>query len=178
MTYSRSLVTVPVVAGVTAWLMASSGTTPAAPAPPTSTRAELDAARADEIVAHAARLRSRLAAMPARPGATRNPFRFESRTRHSAEHVVRTAAPQSRQGPGDDAAAAPVVRPELRLIGMAEDTTNGETLRTAVVAGLNQVYLVHEGEQIAMRFLVKRIGVDAIEIEDLADSTPLRLGLP
>lgn len=179
MTFARSLVTVPVVAGVTAWLMASGGSTPAAPAPPAQTRAEVDTARADEIVMHAARLRTRLASMPARPGATRNPFRFEAPTHPSADHLVRTAGPRSRQAaPDEPSAPAPVVRPELRLIGMAEDASGGDVVRTAVVSGLNQVYLVHEGEQIAMRFLVKRIGADAIEIEDLADSTPLRLGLP
>jgi hypothetical protein len=36
---------------------------------------------------------------------------------------------------------------------------------------------VKEGEQIAMRFLVTRIGADAIEVEDLGDSTRLSLGL-
>jgi hypothetical protein len=36
---------------------------------------------------------------------------------------------------------------------------------------------VRQGDQIAMRFLVKRVGVDAVEIEDLSDSTPIRLGL-
>jgi hypothetical protein len=76
-----------------------------------------------------------------------------------------------------DAADAPPPRPELRLIGIAEDARDGASERTAVVTGLNQLYLVREGEQIAMRFLVKRIGADAIEVEDLADSTPLRLGL-
>jgi hypothetical protein len=74
-------------------------------------------------------------------------------------------------------APAPIARPELRLIGMAEDTRDGLTVRTAVVAGLNQVYLVKEGEQIAMRFLVKRIGADAVEVEDLSDSAPLTLAL-
>ncbi len=28
-----------------------------------------------------------------------------------------------------------------------------------------------------MRFLVKRVGADAVEIEDLSDSTPIRLAL-
>jgi len=39
------------------------------------------------------------------------------------------------------------------------------------------VYLVKQGDQIAMRFLVRRVGADAVEIEDLSDSTPISLGL-
>jgi hypothetical protein len=171
----RLLLALPVVAGVAAWLVADGGAAPETPLAPPSVRADLDAARAEEVAAHASRLRERLASMPARPGAARNPFRFDSAARPSARlgrTIVRDTAPQLAEAPP----AAPV-RPDLHLIGMAEDTTDGGVQRTAIVSGLNQVYLVREGDQIAMRFLVKRVGVDAVEIEDLSDSTPISLGL-
>ena len=170
----RLLLVLPVVAGVAAWLAAVGGAAPETPATP-PVRADLDATRADEVAAHTSRLRARLATMPSRPGTVRNPFRFEPRARpvaHVRRTVVRDAEPLA-----SEAVAVAAARPELHLIGMAEDTVDGTSQRTAVVTGLNQIYLVKEGEQIAMRFLVKRIGVDAIEIEDLADSTPLRLAM-
>ncbi len=170
----RLLLVLPVVAGVAAWLVAVGGAAPDSPAAP-SARADLDAARADEVAAHTSRLRARLASMPARPGTLRTPFRFEPRARPVA-HIRRTVL-REPEPLASEAAAVAAARPELHLIGMAEDTVEGTSQRTAVVTGLNQVYLVKEGEQIAMRFLVKRIGADAIEIEDLADSTPIRLAL-
>jgi hypothetical protein len=174
-TLIRGVLAVAIVGAVAVWVVASGGEAPALPDSPGPRQAELDAARAAAVESHAARLRARLADMPARPEGTRNPFRFEGRARPVlAARVPRTQVTEA-QG-ADEPTAAPL-RPELRLIGMAEDIREGVTERTAVVAGLNQVYLVKEGEQIAMRFLVTRIGADAIEVEDLADSTPIRLGL-
>ena len=170
----RLLLALPVVAGVAAWLVVVGGAAPETPLAPASVRADLDAARAEEVVAHASRLRTRLATMPARPGASRNPFRFESHARPA--HVTRTVVRDASTEAGEPLTAAPV-RPELHLIGMAEDAADGVVHRTAIVSGLNQVYLVKEGDQIAMRFLVRRVGADAVEIEDLSDSTPISLGL-
>lgn len=172
----RGVVAVAIVGAVAAWVIASNGEAPALPDAPDLRRVAADADRAAMVEASVARLRARLADMPARPEGTRNPFRFEARARASHAHAPRTAALEVAQVI-EAAAPAPAARPELRLIGMAEDAHDGVTERTAIVSGLNQVYLVKEGEQIAMRFLVKRIGADAVEIEDLSDSTPLTLGL-
>jgi hypothetical protein len=173
-TLIRGVVVVAIVGAVVAWVFAAAGEAPALPDAPDLRQAEADAERAALVEASVARLRARLADMPARPEGTRNPFRFEARARASRTHVPRTIVAEVPQAVP---APAPIARPELRLIGMAEDTRDGLTVRTAVVAGLNQVYLVKEGEQIAMRFLVKRIGADAVEVEDLSDSAPLTLAL-
>ena len=171
----RLLLVLPVVAGVAAWLVAVGGAAPETPLAPASVRTDLDAARAEEVAAHASRLRERLATMPARPGAKRNLFRFESHAR-AAAHLTRTVVRDAVPDAVESQPTAPV-RPELHLIGMAEDTADGVVQRTAIVSGLNQVYLVKQGDQIAMRFLVRRVGADAVEIEDLSDSTPISLGL-
>jgi hypothetical protein len=170
----RTLVAVAIVGAVAAWVLASAGEAPALPDAPDLRQVEADTERAAVVEASVARLRARLADMPARPEGTRNPFRFEARARAARSHVPRTVVAEA---PQHESTPTPVARPELRLIGMAEDRRDGVTERTAVVAGLNQVYLVKEGEQIAMRFLVKRIGADAIEVEDLSDSTSITLGL-
>jgi hypothetical protein len=174
-TIIRGLLAVAIVGAVAVWVVASGGEAPSLPDSPGPRQSELDAARAAAVESHAARLRARLADMPARPEGERNPFRYEGGTRASHGRVPRTVVTGAPEA-FDEPPPAPA-RPELRLIGMAEDTRDGLTERTAVVAGLNQVYLVKEGEQIAMRFLVTRIGADAIEVEDLGDSTRLSLGL-
>jgi hypothetical protein len=167
----RAVVAVVIVGAVAAWVLASAGEAPALPDAPDMRQAQADAERAAVVEASVARLRARLADMPARPEGTRNPFRFEGRARAARAHAAETVVNDVQEVP-----AAPA-RPELRLIGMAEDLRDGLTERTAIVSGLNQVYLVKEGEQIAMRFLVTRIGADAVEVEDLVDGTPLTLGL-
>ena len=96
--------------------------------------------------------------MPARPGAAPQSFPVRGPDEPPVARLPHVASVPDDTS--ETAAVAPV-RPELRLIGMAEDARDGVTERTAVVSGLNQVYLVKEGEQIAMRFLVKRIGADA-----------------
>lgn len=170
MTLARSLFALTVVAGLTAWLVASGDSRPAAPAPPAPRLDTAPGPGGPALRAHADRLRARLAAMADRPPVARNPFRFE--TPAGARTGMRAAAvPQAA------AAELPPPRPELHFVGLAEDVRDGALDRTAIVTGFNQLYLVREGEQIALRFLVKRIGADAIELEDLADGTPVRLGL-
>lgn len=170
----RGVVAVAIVAVVAAWVLASAGDAPALPDAPSLRQAAADAERAAIVEASVARLRARLADMPVRPEGSRNPFQFQARAHPAHARAPRTIVTDVPQAEAEPSAPA---RPELRLIGMAEDAHDGLAERTAVVAGLNQVYLVKEGEQIAMRFLVKRIGADAVEIEDLSDSTAITLGL-
>jgi hypothetical protein len=173
-TVIRGLVAVAIAAVVAAWVLASPGEAPALPDSPHARQAAADVERAAVVEASAARLRARLADMPARPEGARNPFQFEARRASLVPGVRRTVitdAPAAEEPP-----SAPV-RPELRLIGMATDSLDGAVARTAVVSGLNQVYLVKEGEQIAMRFLVKHIDDHGIEVEDLVDSSTFTLGL-
>ena len=43
---------------------------------------------------------------------------------------------------------------------------------------MDGLFLVHEGEPVALRYQVRRIGADGVELEDLAAGTTLRLTLP
>jgi hypothetical protein len=56
-------------------------------------------------------------------------------------------------------------------LGIAQDVRDGQPVRTAVIGGMNQVYLVGEGDQMALRFLVKRVGADSVDVEDMTDGT-------
>ncbi|PWT87004.1 MAG: hypothetical protein C5B57_00065 [Blastocatellia bacterium] len=67
--------------------------------------------------------------------------------------------------------------PPLKLSGIAEDTTSEGIVRTAIISGLGQLFLVKEGEQIADRYRVVKVSAEAAELADLTDSTIIRLAL-
>ena len=113
------------------------------------------------------------------PSSKRDPFRFAHTPRHVGSDTA--ADPIGTGALHEEVAALPEqadpLRPELRLIGLAEDTSSGSVVRTAVITAPNQVYLVREGEQIALRFLVDRIGADAVQLRDLANDGTIVLAL-
>jgi hypothetical protein len=154
---------------LTTWLVASSR----APTPPPVHRArDVSASRslASSHRSQIARLRERLATMPDSTGGRRDPFHFV----HEARPELRPVATSAQ---ADEVAPAVPERPELQLIGIGEDQRDGGAVRTAIVAGMKQVFLVREGDRVALRFQVKRIGADAIEVEDLAANETFRLAL-
>jgi hypothetical protein len=129
------------------------------------------AAEAPEPLTPVTRLRQRLAAMPETRPANRDPFQFAARPRNAAPVEPAADAPAANPVPID-------TRPRLQLLGIAQDVHDGQPVRTAVVGGMNQVYLVGEGDQIALRFLVKRVGADSVEVEDMTDGTTVTLAWP
>jgi hypothetical protein len=118
----------------------------------------------------------RLDAMPGRVDARRNPFRFGV---HRGGEARPAASATSDSWPDDTSAELPrPARPSLQLLGIAEDVgADGATVRTAVVSAMNHVHLVREGDQVALRFLVRRVDADGVEVEDLADERLVRLPL-
>jgi hypothetical protein len=158
---------------LTVWLVAAS----IAPSRPIATRAAPAAFRAvtDRSGGRQfpiTRFRAALAAMPGSRGVERDPFRFRTRSSPAAgERRVSTgAAPQLSGEPRPP-------RPELQLLGIAEDTHDGTVVRNAVISSMNQLYLVGEGEQMALRFLIKRVRVDSVDVEDLAEGVTFRIAL-
>jgi hypothetical protein len=116
----------------------------------------------DEIQAHALRLKTRLASAPAPQEPFRNPFAFKPR---------QAAPPRARLAPVE-AAPAPVpvapLEPAIELIGVTTSDTPKGTVRTAVISALSgELFLVKEGETIAMRYRVASVGVDSVELTDL-----------
>ena len=73
--------------------------------------------------------------------------------------------------------AAPVM-PELLLMGIAEETSPAGPHRTAIIGGAGDaIYMVVEGDAVAGRYRVTKIGVDAVELEDQATKGYRRIAL-
>jgi hypothetical protein len=183
----RVLLIVGAVGALTAWAVAQGSAVPArAPAGASSVRTEASREPAEGTgVTTAAepgfeveiyRLRTGLAVMPSPSAPGRNPFRF------GAERSVRhpSAAQQHAVLVGTDGTEpAPVApdRPAMQLLGVAAEERGEVAIRTAVIATPRQLYLVREGEQIALRFQVLRIGSDVVELRDLATDDTFQLAL-
>lgn len=125
-----------------------------------------------EVSAQAARLRSLMAQAPSPGTSARNPFSFaESRAARAASSSRAVVA-------AEDAPAAVAPLPPLTLMGVAEETTSAGPRRTAVIGGDGDtIYMVGEGEAVGDRYRVTKIGVDAVELEDVVTKAYRRLAL-
>lgn len=109
----------------------------------------------------------------ATPTRARDLFRFRGR-------VPRPSASASVRHDADvPVVAVPVVPvpPSLALIGVAEDAGADGVVRTAIVSGLGDVFLVKAGESIRDRFRVGLVSADAVQIIDLTTDTASTLTL-
>ena len=165
--------TIGVVGGaLAAWLAAAAtsgnreGTEPPVMTSPPSDRGA--AALESEI----SRLHDRLrpTATPRQPG--RNLFSFAAPKAPPPAPPVE-APPRAPSEP-EIARPAPAA---LKLSGIAEDATPNGLVRTAVLSGLGQLFLVKEGENVTERYRVAKISAEVVEITDLGDGTTLRLAL-
>ncbi len=78
----------------------------------------------------------------------------------------------------NDATAAPLApQPSLKLIGIAEDATPDGLVRTAIISGPGQLFLVKEGDRVTPRYLVAQISSDVVELTDATDHSARRLAL-
>jgi hypothetical protein len=125
----------------------------------------------DELSAQESKLRQHLEVLPLKPTA-RNPFRFADKPLAPAPRVSGRAAGDAPP----PAAPTPLREPSLRLSGIAEQRSGQKTVRTAVLSGDGQLYLVGEGETVAGRYRVMTIDSDAVTLQDDAGGE-LRLAL-
>jgi hypothetical protein len=106
------------------------------------------------------------------PSQSRDLFRFAAR--------ASTTAPLTKASPAtpavQDQAFAPIVAP-LKLEGLAEDHGDHGPVRTAIISGFGDIFLVKEGDRVTSRYRVAKISPDAVELTDLTNNTPLRLAL-
>jgi hypothetical protein len=102
---------------------------------------------------------------------SRNPFRFGQ---HVAAARAEHAAPAPLQSTAPVVAPAPV-RPTIRLRGIATDTVDGATQRTAIVTTDAGLLLVREGEM-AGSYRVTKIDDESIELTGPDGSLTLSLG--
>jgi hypothetical protein len=65
----------------------------------------------------------------------------------------------------------------LKLIGIAEDGGPDAIVRTAIVSGLGDVFLVRRGETIAGHYRVDEVSSEAVRITDTTNSSTATLAL-
>lgn len=172
MNLKRTATIVVVGGAAAAWLSAAMtlnerrSTIVKGPTPP----AEIDAAR---LASEVARLHERLRPQAAPTQAARNPFEFRSTPRRPARPVVQQP-PSFGEGV---ATSVTVPEPPLKLVGIAEDTGPDGPVRTAIISGGSQLFLVKHGENVTPRYEVVAISSDVVELKDLEDGKTRRLTL-
>lgn len=128
-----------------------------------------------EVRSQAAKLHARMADAPLPDANPRNPFSFAPparATRGAASDGLVHAAVVPEAVP-----AAPPL-PSLTLMGIAEETLPAGVRRTAVIGGeADTIYMVVEGQAVGERYKVTKIGVDAVELEDLLTKGYRRIAL-
>lgn len=169
----RRIVWIGVAALALASWMASASTSgvrpPVAPLPPVKPGA-VDRSMA-ALQSEIGRLHERLGPTAA-PSKSRDLFRFT--TRAPRRPVAAVAVPPAVA----DAIVPPQpVKPSLTLIGVAEDVTPDGVVRTAIVSGLGDVFLVKAGDTIRLQYRVEQVSGDAVQVVDTATAATLTLAL-
>ncbi len=91
-----------------------------------------------------------------------------------------------RQAPSRAKSLEPVVAlpsvpmptpPALKLVGIAEDGPADAVIRTAVISGLGDLFLVKEGEALSSRYRVTAVAADGVDLIDTSDQTSHHLTL-
>ena len=168
-------------AAFAAWLSAAIAPTglPLAPVEHRAPAAELSgAALAQEI----ARLHERLRPDSSPRAQPRNLFAFR------VGRVVAPPAPQASPAAVEERVPSQVVgvRFGLTLSGLAEDVapdtadTRGGVVRTAILSGHGQVFLVKEGDTLVdgeATYTVAQVSAESVELADRRDGTVHRLSL-
>jgi hypothetical protein len=126
--------------------------------------------RGAELATEIARLHDRLrpTATPLNPG--RNLFQFTA----PKPRMAPAASPALTEALPAPAPAPPVL---LKLSGIAEDPGPDGPLRTAIISGLGQLFLVKEGELLGNRYRVAKISADVVELVEVDANTTLRLAM-
>src|SRR5262245_50090847 len=149
---------------------ATSNPRPIAPIAPVKTNAAIEKSGA-ELAVEVKRLQERL-----RPGDT--PVDSRDLFRYAGKPSSAASAPSAAPIPVAPAAAPPPVAVQpLRLEGLAEDQGDQGVVRTAIISGFGDIFLVKEGDSVTSRYRVAKISPDAVELTDLTNDTPVRLAL-
>jgi len=172
MNLNRTL-TLVALCGVLAALLSSAATSGGRrPMPVTERKPAAVDLTGEALAAEIARLHDRLhpTASPIQPG--RNLFEFGA-----APVAPRAVSPTLFAA---DPQAAPPREPPyplLKMIGVAQDDGADGPVRTAIIAGTNDLFFVKEGDTVAARFRVVRVDEDAVSLEDVNDGSSLRLSM-
>ncbi len=162
------------VCGALAALLSSAATsftgTRRVPAAPLPKRGEVEATGA-ELASEIARLRDRLhpTVAPQRPA--RDLFAFSVAP---AARVV--APPPPVVEPASTAPERPAVL-SIQLVGIAEDAGADGPVRTAILSGSGELFVVKEGDAVTARYRVEAITSDGADLRGIDDGRVLHLDL-
>jgi hypothetical protein len=158
---------------VAVWLAAAStSNTSSSSQNPPQTIAPIEA-RGAALAEEVARLRERLRPTAA-PLHTRDLFHYRGPSGRGTQPS--NAAPVSAAVPALDA-AVPAAAPALALVGLAEDAGPDGPIRTAIISGAGDLFLVKVGDPVTDRYRVAAISAGVVELTDVAAGTALRLAL-
>jgi hypothetical protein len=173
MNAKRTLTFVVISAALVAWLAGAATSNRENLPVPIVTRPPIDAS-GEDLAKEIARLHERLRpdAMPRQPA--RNLFTFQSAVRGSIpQQTIAPAAPPAVL----DAPPPAVVPPSLKLVGLAEDDGPDGAVRTAIISGEGQLFIVKVGDNVTPQYIVASISADVVELTDVNDHTVRRLAL-
>jgi hypothetical protein len=173
MNLKRAVTLMAVGGALAAWLAAAATSGPRRPAAADVAPESPVDARGAALAAEVARLRDGLRPSVA-PTHARNLFAFRSARPQPAPATMppaRPVAPALTEAP-----PAPAV-PSLRLVGLAEDTGPEGPVRTAIITGLGQLFMVKEGDTVTARYRVARISADVVELAEVGERATIRLAL-
>ena len=168
----KRTVVIGVIGGALAvWLAAAATSTSRNTAPVVMPKPSVIDASGAELAAEIARLHERLRPTDT-PLQTRDLFRYARRASGVRRPPPEIPAPVPQARPDSSPAAA-----QLKLVGIAEDVGDSGPVRTAIVSGFGELFLVKEGEAVTLRYRVSRISSEAVELIDVTDNTTIRLAL-
>jgi len=105
------------------------------------------------------------------PARARNVFAFSAaapKTDVTAKRPVESAPPEVPTQP-------PPVPFPFKLVGLGEDASPSGSVRTAVISGSEQLFVVRDGEMVTSRYRVASISPDRVELTDLETGSIVRL---
>jgi hypothetical protein len=173
----KRTVTIALVGGaLAAWLAGAATSNRDLSAPPTIETHPIEK-RGEALASEIARLHERLRPNVVPRETPRNLFAFRA---PAPRPLPVAAAPKAALSEALPAAIPP--QPALKLVGIAEDADAADapekkTVRTAIISGEGQLFLVKEGESVTTRYRVARISADVVELTDLGVGATRRLAL-
>jgi hypothetical protein len=154
------------------WLAAAATSTVRRAEPRVEPRARAVDVSGAALASEIARLHDRLHPTAA-PTQARDLFRYGRRsTARAGAAVAATVAPPVPDVP----ALVPTPSP-LTLVGIAEDAGESGPVRTAIVSGFGELFMVKEHDTVTSRFRVSSVSADTVELIDTSNDTTLRLSL-
>jgi hypothetical protein len=170
MNLKRTTTIVLSAAAIGAWLAGAATSTHRIPERPIAQPAAIEL-RGAELANEIARLQERLrpSSSPRQPG--RNLFAFRAAAAPAPAPMFAAPAALEQAPP-----LTPAL-PSLKLAGIAEDIEADVPVRTAIISGEGQLYMVKEGEAVTTRYRVSKISPDVVELLDLSDNSLRRLAL-